>query len=164
MRFALFKGVFGDPAGGPSGLRRVLFLDDDAGRASLFLAKNTEAVWVQTAEDCIDRLAERWDEVHLDHDLGGETFVDMERDDCGMAVVRWLCLEPRPHLKRARFYVHSHNAQAACMMVMQMLAAGFQAEGRPFGAPTPPPTPTRGLRGHWLALRQWLGQIRHERG
>ena len=50
----------------------ILFLDDDPERAEIFLADNPEAVWVQTAEECIARLAEAWDEVHLDHDLGGE--------------------------------------------------------------------------------------------
>jgi hypothetical protein len=32
----------------------------------------------------------RWDIVSLDHDLGFEEFVDSEREDCGMEVVRWL--------------------------------------------------------------------------
>jgi hypothetical protein len=163
MRLPFFQRVFGEPAGGTGHPSRVLFLDDDPIRASIFLEDYPEAVWVQTAEECIARLAECWDEIHLDHDLGGEVFVDMERDDCGMAVVRWLCLEPRPHLKRARFFVHSHNASASWMMVMQMLTSGFLAEGRPFGAPPPPPPPPPGLRGRWQALREWLGRIRHER-
>jgi hypothetical protein len=119
----------------------VLFLDDDPQRADAFLAEHPHAVWVQTAAECIARLAEPWDEVHLDHDLGGEQFVDFERDDCGMAVVRWICLEPRQHLRLARFQVHSHNAGAATMMGMQLLASGFTVELRPFGAPPLPPLP-----------------------
>src|SRR4051812_41221725 len=75
---------------------RVLFLDDDPGRAAIFLAAVPHAVWVSTVEECLPRLEEEWDEVHLDHDLGGETFVDCGRDDCGMEVVRWLCLEAHP--------------------------------------------------------------------
>jgi hypothetical protein len=120
---------------------RVLFLDDDPQRAEVFLGLNPQSVWVQTAAECIARLAETWDEVHLDHDLGGELFVDMKRDDCGMEVVRWLCLEPRPHLAPARFYVHSHNTFAATLMSMQLQVAGFAAEMRPFGAPASPPSP-----------------------
>ena len=113
--------------------RRVLFLDDDIRRAEVFLALCPEAVWVETARACIDRLAEPWDEVHLDHDLGGERYVDVNRDDCGMAVVRWLCAEPRPHLADARFFIHSHHLAAASLMVQCLLQAGHAAEFRPFG-------------------------------
>jgi hypothetical protein len=121
-------------------LRRILFLDDDPARAEVFLEANPEAVWVQTAGECIARLEEEWDEVHLDHDLGGERFVDLSRDDCGMAVVRWLCLEPHPHLLPTHFLIHSHNPIAAEMMVMQIHVAGFRVENRPFGltGPLPP--------------------------
>lgn len=113
--------------------RRVLFLDDDPGRAEIFLAEVPHAVWVSTVADCLLRLEEVWDEVHLDHDLGGETFVDCGREDCGMEVVRWLCLKPHPHLASTRFYVHSHNAGAADLMVMQLRVNGFRVEARPFG-------------------------------
>ena len=71
---------------------------------------------------------------HLDHDLGGEVFVDHERDDCGMAVVRWLCAQPRLHLKTTRFFVHTHNLNAACLMVLQLQLMGYDVQVRPFGA------------------------------
>ena len=80
------------------------------------------------------RLEESWDEVHLDHDLGAEQFVDSDRDDCGMAVIRWLESAPRPHLKTARFRVHSRNANAACMMVLRLEALGFHVEAAPFSS------------------------------
>ena len=77
----------------------------------------------------------------------------------------------RPHLQRTRFYVHSHNPNAANLMVMQMSMAGFQVEARPFGkephtpAPLPsvscpcavverPPVSSPGL---WLTM--WLYRI-----
>jgi hypothetical protein len=121
----------------PAGERppRLLFLDDDLERASVFLAEHPEAVWVQTAAECIAKLEEAWDHVHLDHDLGGEHFVDLERDDCGMEVVRWICLLPRPHLRPTRFTIHSHNLSAATVMGMQMMLNGFTVEIRPFGEP-----------------------------
>ena len=65
---------------------RILFLDDAPDRAAVFLAGHQGAVWVQTAEQCLELLKQPWDEVHLDHDLGGEVLVDHERDDCGLAV------------------------------------------------------------------------------
>jgi hypothetical protein len=117
--------------------RRILFLDDDPARGVEFKTYNPEAVWVETAADCIRALNEPWDEVHLDHDLGGEHFVDHDRDDCGMAVIRWLCDEPRPHLEGSVFVVHTHNAGAALAMMFQLQSMGYNVEERPFGAPRP---------------------------
>ncbi len=112
---------------------RRLFLDDDPERASLFLERYPDAVWVQTVPDCVAKLAETWDEIHLDHDLGGEQFVDINRDDCGMEVVRWLGRERRRHLRRSKFIVHSHNIAAAFEMVMSLQALGYRVDARPFG-------------------------------
>ena len=122
-------------------MRRRLFLDDDPARAAVFLAHHPDAVWVQTTPECVAKLAERWDEVHLDHDLGGETFVDPARPDCGMEVVRWLIAAPRRHLARASFTVHSHNMMAAYEMVLRLQGAGFRAEARPFGTAVPAAPP-----------------------
>jgi hypothetical protein len=113
--------------------RRVLFLDDDPVRAEAFLSENPQAVWVQTVAECLEQLVERWDEVHLDHDLGGKTFVDVNESDCGMEVIRWLCREPRDHLREARFCIHTHNSIAGLLMVLQMRSSGYRAEFRPFG-------------------------------
>jgi hypothetical protein len=108
-------------------------MDDDARRVEVFLDRCPEAVWVKTADACIARLSECWDEVHLDHDLGGEQFVDTNRDDCGMAVVRWLCREPRAQLRNTRFFIHSHNLAASALMIQCLLRNGYAAEFRPFG-------------------------------
>jgi hypothetical protein len=137
---------------------RILFLDDEPARAAAFLAARPGAVWVRTAGDCLERLAgpERWDEVHLDHDLGGETFVDAARDDCGMAVVRWLCRAPRPHLEATRFVVHSHNADAAFAMAFRLRAAGYRVAVRPFDLDRPRPVgPVAALLR--LFHRAWAG-------
>jgi hypothetical protein len=110
-----------------------LFLDDDPRRAEIFLAENPQAVWVQTVVECVTCLEECWDEVHLDHDLGGKQLVHPDEVDCGMEVIRWMCKEPREHLRPTRFFVHSHNLVAGLLMVMQMRTGGFNAEFRPFG-------------------------------
>ncbi len=112
---------------------RILFLDDDPERAEAFLGRHPDAVWVQTAGECIARLTECWDEVHLDHDLGGEIFVDSSRDDCGMEVVRWLCARPNEPPPETWFFVHSHNAEAAVVMVQCLRRHGYHAVYRPFG-------------------------------
>ncbi len=112
---------------------RLLFLDDAPDRAATFLTAHQGAVWVQTVEQCLELLEQPWDEVHLDHDLGGEVLVDHERADCGMAVVRWLCEEPHPHLRDTRFIIHTHNPNAACMMVLHLQVMGFQVQAIPSG-------------------------------
>ena len=86
------------PKSAPLPPPRRLFLDDDATRAETFLGRHPDAVWVQTVTQCLELLVEFWDEVHLDHDLGGKTYVDVNDVDCGMEVIRWLCKEPRNHL------------------------------------------------------------------
>ncbi len=161
------------PAPATAAARRLLFLDDDPKRAGSFLRDHPHAVWVTTVPDCLGRLAESWDEVHLDHDLGGKLFVDSADTDCGMEVIRWLCKEPRDHLKEALFFVHTHNAAAGLLMVLQMRCGGYKAEFRPFGldlerllahnepAPEPPAEasspPLVRLTSLWQA---WLARLR----
>jgi hypothetical protein len=137
--------------------RRILFLDDDPARGVEFLTRNPDAVWVKTAGDCIRALGEPWDEVHLDHDLGGEHFVDHDRDDCGMAVIRWLCAEPRRHLQSSLFVIHTHNPGAALAMMFQLQSMGYIVQERPFGAPLS----TRGdRRPAWISrLEDFLARI-----
>lgn len=111
-----------------------LFLDDDPRRAEAFLEKYPDAHWVQNVVDCIAALSDKtWDEIHLDHDLAGEWFVDSERQDCGMEVIRWLTAEPRKHLMAAKFVVHSHNSNASMVMVTQLGLAGYYVIEQPFG-------------------------------
>jgi hypothetical protein len=117
--------------------RRILFLDDDPVRAAEFLADHPDAVWVETAADCIRSLREPWNEVHLDHDLGGQHFIDHDREDCGMAVVRWICDEPRTHLRSALFVIHTHNPGAAVAMVFQLESMGYNVQEHRFGAANP---------------------------
>jgi hypothetical protein len=117
----------------PQESRRLLFLDDDPIRAEAFLIENPEAVWVKTVTECQSRLIESWDEVHLDHDLGGKQFVDTSEIDCGMEVIRWLCDEPRLHLRQTLFFVHTHNTVAGLLMVLHLRESGYLTEFRPFG-------------------------------
>jgi hypothetical protein len=139
-----------------------LFLDDDVERAREFLAEYPDAVWVQTVPECLEQLLDPWDEVHLDHDLGGEQFVEISREDCGMEVVRWLANEPRMHLRPTQFYVHSHNGVAAYFMVLQLKSLGFRVEGSPFGAGLWKPgaryVPTRRER-----ILNWIKSLRRSK-
>jgi hypothetical protein len=58
----------------------------------------------------------------LDHDLGGEVYVDPSRPDCGMEVVRWMA-ENRPEV--GRVIIHSLNTSASLEMERQLRAAGY---------------------------------------
>jgi len=150
------------------GTPRILFLDDDPKRAERFLREVPAAVWVKSVAECLPRLVDTWEEVHLDHDLGGQTLVDTNRADSGMEIIRWLCVEPRLHLRQTRFFVHTHNFVAGLLMVLQMHDSGYKAEFRPFGHdlatlrqdsdddPTPTsPLPT-GPAPRW---RRWLAWV-----
>lgn len=143
----------------PRRLPRVLFLDDDPSRAGVILRRFPQAIWVQTAEECVSCLEESWDEIHLDHDLGGDTHVDPESPDCGMSVVRWIVERPRPHLEPTLFVIHTRNANAACLMTTHLQASGYRVVARPFPLDSSPLRKRRpGGRFsvvHWL--RRGLG-------
>ena len=122
----------------------ILFLDDCANRAALAYQrwpedKRNNTMWCTTAAEAIDVLKDYVDdleEVHLDHDLGGEHFVDSRREDCGMEVVRWLQNIPHARLLRYRkikFVTHSWNFPAARSMHLKLLDLGLDSELIPFG-------------------------------
>ena len=125
----------------------ILFLDDNPQRAVLAhermpVADRERTIWCQTAEEAILTLWEyrdRLDAVHLDHDLGGEEYVNTKREDCGMEVVRYLekMSRDKPEefekLQAAKFVVHSWNSHAGPIMVERLLAIGLDVEYKPFG-------------------------------
>lgn len=105
---------------------KLLFLDDDPARRARFVSERPHAEAVETAFECIEALAStEWDEVWLDHDLGGEVYVSTSNENTGSAVVRWIA----QHMpKVGRFYVHSLNTPAAEGMVIDLQRLGYQAE------------------------------------
>lgn len=109
---------------------RILFLDDNGPRTETFLRavaiNSKDRIYTtKTAEGCISRLEdEEWDYVFLDHDLGDEIFVDSNRPDCGMEVVRWL----EANKKNIHcIFVHTANEPARNAMVKKLKAAGYTA-------------------------------------
>jgi CheY-like chemotaxis protein len=112
----------------------MLVLDDDPSRVKSLRRQfpNAEIVWAETVTECIGFLDQQWDVIRLDHDLGGETFVDSSRDDCGMEVVRDLAAHPRPHLRETVMIVHSRNGLAGPAMVAMLRRAGYDAAYSPF--------------------------------
>ena len=113
---------------------QMLVLDDDSSRVKTLRRRfpGAEITWAETAEECIGMLDQNWDVIRLDHDLGGETYVDPTRDDCGMAVVRELAENSRPHLMETVFIVHTRNAYAGPRMVTLLRGSGYDADYVPF--------------------------------
>ena len=113
----------------------ILFLDDDENRTNNIIKRFSnikDLVVVSTAKEAIEKLASEisWDCVFLDHDLGGKVFVDSNREDCGMEVVRW-CLINKPQIKQ--IVVHTWNAPAGKIMTEDLKKAGYNADYSPFG-------------------------------
>lgn len=125
----------------------ILFLDDSPERAATIYRRMSDeerdkTIWCSTAAETIQTL---WDYkkkltlVMLDHDLGGETFVNTKREDCGMEVIRWLetTAKKKPSefedFKEVKFVVHSWNSHAAPIMVDRMERIGLNAVYQPFG-------------------------------
>ncbi len=116
--------------------RRILLLDDDRSRITAFVTRiddvSRSITPVETAESCIQLLASTvWDLVLLDHDLGGETFVDSARSDTGAEVVRWLRSNQKPH---GAFVVHSMNPVGAASMYFDLAEMGYKVTQAPFGS------------------------------
>jgi CheY-like chemotaxis protein len=116
--------------------KRILFLDDDHRRIATFREQvarsDFDLTVVETADECIEALASgRFDLVLLDHDLGGETFVDSSRHDTGMEVVRWIRTQGLP---AGAFIVHTMNPVAATTMFFELQQLGHRVEQAPFGS------------------------------
>ena len=114
---------------------KILFLDDDENRIEAF-KKKTSPGWditiTKTAKETIDVLKNNnsWNYVFLDHDLGGQVFVDSDREDCGMEVVRWITRN-RPEIEL--IIVHSWNEPASKRMISDLEMAGYNVVYSPFG-------------------------------
>jgi len=119
----------------------IVFLDDDNNRAAIAFQRMNDhdrqrTFWVSTVPETLDMLTnyrERLDIVSLDHDLGGNTFVNAARDDCGTEVVRWLEKQDAKDYSHVRFIVHSWNLKAAAKMATRMYNAGYRVMLCPFG-------------------------------
>lgn len=112
---------------------RIIFLDDDNQRWYRFQAKIPNSVRAETADGCIRLIRDstKIDWLFLDHDLGGEAYVNSAREDCGMEVVRFLCAD---NLTKtiSNIVVHSHNTVAALEMFNKLKDAGYNVRLVPF--------------------------------
>jgi len=84
---------------------KILLLEDDYNRVEQFRKRvdelnerniaKSELVHVETAKDCIEKLEnDTFNLILLDHDLGGEVYVDTNSDNTGSEVARWINKNP----------------------------------------------------------------------
>lgn len=116
----------------------VLFLDDDENRTKAFVSLVPYAKCAPTAKGIIKLLQEHIDKkikidcLFLDHDLGGEIYVDSDREDCGMEVVRWLVFNLIKRSEINIIFIHTMNPSASESMFDALRAAGLDARKLPF--------------------------------
>lgn len=94
---------------------KTLILEDDINRINEFKQRfnevsiTIEPFFVDTAKDCIDKLeADHFDLVFLDHDLGGQVFVDTENKNTGSEVARYISTSEKS-FDNTTFICHSYN-------------------------------------------------------
>ena len=88
---------------------KILILEDNFARQTAFRRKLVGNVVeiVETSEGALRMLQdETWDELYLDHDLGGQEFVE-SGPGTGYEVAVWL--ESHPEFKPGRIVLHSLN-------------------------------------------------------
>ena len=112
----------------------MLVLDDEEDRIVHFRSRfpHADLRWVDNVPECIESLGQAWDVIRLDHDLGGEVFVNSARADSGMEVVRYIVNNQPEHLRETVFIVHSRHERAAIKMVEELQAAGYDCTYMPF--------------------------------
>lgn len=123
---------------------RVFMLDDDEQRFNLifFMAMKYgwELVWRQTADEAIEALGEEnpgFDLILLDHDLGGQVYVE-SGPGTGQEVAEWLArnvYQPQflHRVPQPRVVVHSWNPDGGKRMFNTLTDAGYDVDRVYFG-------------------------------
>lgn len=113
--------------------QNILFLDDNSLRIKYVENSilNENLYITETAQETIDTLNKEpfWDTISLDHDLNGEIFVDSDRKDCGMEVVRHLIKKILPI---NLIIIHSLNFEGATLMTKTLREHNYNVIQQPF--------------------------------
>ena len=110
---------------------KVLILEDDPNRIEQFCNMSDEIEIVLTVSDAIQRLTDyTWRTLYLDSDLNRESFVDSNRVDCGMELVRWI-VKNKPTIPS--IIIHSANRKGSNLMYQSLKDAGYNVVQSPWG-------------------------------
>jgi len=125
----------------------ILFLDPDPKRAVLAHQRMTDedqsqTIWCKTYEEAQTTLWNYRDElteVHLEHDLGEQPYMNTRSEESGMEIVRYLENLSVHHdnlfgsYKKMKWTVHTWNDHAGPIMVERLRKIGLSVELKPFG-------------------------------
>lgn len=94
---------------------KILILEDNQERIKLFKEwfKEHDLTICETAKECLSKLHIRYDWIFLDHDLGGEIFVDSDEENTGYQVAKKI---PDTINKDTDIIIHSLNYVGAMRM------------------------------------------------
>lgn len=95
---------------------RILILEDNKARCQIFRREliGHEYFITEFASEAIEKLQEQeWDYLFLDHDLGGEVFVE-KTENTGYQVALWL--EEHKERQPGTIYLHSMNPNGRARM------------------------------------------------
>ena len=89
---------------------KVIFLDDDPNRQKRMKSMLPCIKQVWTADEAITELGkyDKLDAVFLDHDLGGEVYVDSNTHNTGMTVAKWIA-ENKEKGSIGEIIIHTFN-------------------------------------------------------
>lgn len=114
---------------------KIFILEDDMERIKLFweYGKAHDLTVVTSVSEAIKHWKPPYDLVLLDHDLGGEHYVDSEKENTGYQFVKYLTSIEYGTYEPPKFIVHSFNYQGALNMTIELRTAGFDAVMQSFG-------------------------------
>lgn len=110
-------------------MKRIFILEDDPARITAFKfaidgkAEVTVAQWVHGQYGAIESYKPPYDLLLLDHDLGGQTFVDSSEENTGAGFVRWL--GKAPETDRPDIIIHSWNPDGGRAMARELVQNGW---------------------------------------
>ena len=109
---------------------RIFLLEDDPNRVAGFeiAAQGAELTHAISVEEARRKWNPPYDVVLLDHDLGGETFVDSKEENTGAEFLRTPGVIEG--MRGALIVVHSYNPSGAEHMVRQVWDGGVYTVGK----------------------------------
>ena len=110
---------------------KVLILEDDPNRMAQFRNMSDEIEIISTVPEAIQLLTDYiWRTLYLDHDLNRESFVDSNRVDCGMELVRWI-VKNKPTIPS--IIIHSANRKGSNLMYQSLKENDYNVVQSPWG-------------------------------
>ena len=108
-------------------------LEDDPQRIRLFREAciGLDATFAESCEEAVRKFAPPYHVLSLDHDLGGEVFVDSAVENTGAGFCRWLA-DASDDFQPA-VVVHSYNPVGAANMAKTLRDKGHRVVVQPFG-------------------------------